>query len=229
VKIGFSGLELPEGSVKYEDDRVAALVEKEQPKKVTPFYVEFVRDEFNRVDAIAISEKNRADLIIADTEMFENRLGRAENAAEKALLEKCISGMEKEILLCDMEFSEEEHKVLRMLNPVSYNPVVVAGEEYEVNEIIKKCLDKSGTTFFYTSGKSEVHAWHIKKNSDIVTCAGKIHKDLARGFIKGDVIRIDEYLTCHSMNDAKQKGLVRVVDRDYKVQEDEIIEIRFAV
>ena len=90
-------------------------------------------------------------------------------------------------------------------------------------------LEKADNMFFYTSGPKESHAWLVKKNSDIVTCAGKIHSDLARGFIRGDVVQFDDYLSCHNFNECKSKGFAKVVEKDYIVQPGEIIEIRFNV
>jgi ribosome-binding ATPase YchF (GTP1/OBG family) len=83
--------------------------------------------------------------------------------------------------------------------------------------------------FFYTSGPKESHAWLVEKGSEIIACAEKIHSDLARGFIKGDVVCFEDYMNCHNFNDCKSKGLARLVDRDYIVQPNEIIEIRFNV
>lgn len=64
---------------------------------------------------------------------------------------------------------------------------------------------------------------------DFVSCAARIHSDLARGFIKGDVVNFEAYMGCHSFNECKEKGLARIVNRDYVVQPGEIIEIRFNV
>ena len=83
--------------------------------------------------------------------------------------------------------------------------------------------------FFYTSGTSESHAWLVPSGSDIVTCAAKIHSDLARGFIKGDVVSFDNYMSCHNFNECKSKGFAKMVNREYIVQPNEIIEIRFNV
>ena len=83
--------------------------------------------------------------------------------------------------------------------------------------------------FFYTSGPSETHAWIVPIGSDIVFCASKIHSDLARGFIKGDVVSYDDYMNCHNFNECKSKGVAKMVDKDYIVKSNEIIEIRFNV
>ena len=63
----------------------------------------------------------------------------------------------------------------------------------------------------------------------IITCASKIHSDLARGFIKGDVVAYEDYMNCHNFNECKSKGVAKMVDKEYIVQPNEIIEIRFNV
>ncbi len=229
LKIGFTGIELPEGKLKYKDERVETLVAKDKPKKVTPFYVEFIRDEFVKCEAIVVAAESVLDLLILDIEKCETRLERSEEDAEKALMQKCMTLLEEEIPLCNGTFSEEEHGQLAKLAPVSYKPVVIIEGSPDPNVIISLAFDKADMQFFYTSGPKEVHAWPVKKGSDIVTCAGKIHKDLARGFIKGDVVSFDDYLACHNFNDCRKKGVVQVVDREHVVNAGDIIEIRFNV
>ena len=235
MKIGFLEIELEEGKVKFNDQNLNALEKKDKPKKVTPFFAEFVKDqselheELAQVDAIIIPADNILDLLIIDIEKIEIRLERAENDAEKKLLQTALDKLESEIPLCDAGFNPEEEVIILSAAPFSIKPVVqIAGDENS-EELIAKVLDKAGYMFFYTTGPSESHAWLVKKGSDIITCAAKIHSDLARGFIKGDVVSFNDYLDCHSFNECKTKGVARVVDRDYIVQPNEIIEIRFNV
>jgi ribosome-binding ATPase YchF (GTP1/OBG family) len=229
MKIGFTGIDLDEGKVKYIDDVLLALADKIDPKKVTPYFVEFLKDEYIQSDVIAIKKDSILDLLILDIEMLENRLTRAEESSEQDLIKKCLDLLESETPLCDADFNENEMEILHVLAPHSFKPVVVLDEVPPINDIIKKALLKSQTIFFYTAGKSEVHAWPVKMGSDIVTCAGKIHTDLARGFIKADIVSFDDFMNCHNMNDAKSSGVAKVVDKDYIIQESDIIEIRFNV
>ncbi len=74
-----------------------------------------------------------------------------------------------------------------------------------------------------------MHAWPIKEGSDIVTCAGKIHSDLARGFIKADIVSYPDLMKVFNWQEARAQGLVRLVDRDYIIREGDVIEIRFNV
>jgi ribosome-binding ATPase YchF (GTP1/OBG family) len=229
MNIGFIGVELTEGKAKFNDERLVALQKKDNPKKVTPFFAKFVGDDFIHSDAIVVPQDQILDLLILDMEKIEARLNRITDDNEKQLMEKCMESLEDEIPLCDVEFSAEEKDLLRAASLFSIKPVVQIDGDEDVNTIISLALEKANYMFFYTSGPTESHAWLVKKGSTILECAGKIHSDLARGFIKGDIVRFEDYLDCHNFNECKAKGLVKVVDRDYVVEPNEVIEIRFNV
>jgi ribosome-binding ATPase len=229
LKICTIGLDLPEGKVKYHDDKFVELVKKCDPLKVTPFYVEFIREDFIHADAFVVAAAKALDLLILDMEKLEGRLDRTEDTAEKALLAKCLEMLEGEQPLCDGIFSPEEQDLLKTLAPLSLKPTLVLPETLEINEIIAMMLAKSDTVFFYTVGKKEVHAWPVPRHADIVTCAGKIHTDLARGFIKADIVKYDDFLNVFNMQEARDKKLVHLVDRDYHIEDGDIVEIRFNV
>jgi ribosome-binding ATPase len=229
MKVCIIGLDLPEGKVKYHDDKFVELVKKCDPLKVTPFYVEFMREDFVHADAFVVAADRALDLLILDMEKLEGRQERAEDAFEQALLVKCLESLEREEPLCDGKFSPEELALLKTLAPLSLKPTLIVSEAVEVNEIITRVLAKAGTVFFYTVGKKEVHAWPIPRHADIVTCAGKIHTDLARGFIKADIVKYDDFLNVFNMQEARAKKLVHLVDRDYHIEDGDIVEIRFNV
>ena len=229
MKIGFTGIELQEGKVKFNDKNLIALEKKDKPKKITPFFAEFIQDELVHVEAIIIPAENILDLLIFDIEKIETRLSRTDNDAEKALLQKALQNLEEEIPLCDAGFTKEEAATALSADPYSLKPVIQISGDESSDELIEKALEKSGQMFFYTTGPTESHAWLVKKGSDIITCAAKIHSDLARGFIKGDVVSFNDYLDCHNFNECKSKGVAKVVDRDHIVKPNDIIEIRFNV
>ncbi len=229
MKICFVGLDLPEGKVKYQDERVLTLDKKFAAKKVTPFYAEFIKDDCQQCDGFIVSREQILDLLILDMEKLETRRDRITDDSERQLLSRCLEYLEREIPLCDVEFTEEESALLRTLAPLSLKPTVIAESQPEVNEAIERCLRKAGIVFFYTADKKEVHAWPVKQNSDIVTCAGKIHSDLARGFIKAEIVSYEDLLGVYNWQEARAKGLVKLVDRDYTIRAGDVIEIRFNV
>ncbi len=229
MKIGFAGFDLPEGKVKFQDQKVEGLEKKFAPQKTTPFYAEFIKDDFLNCDAIFISQEHILDLLILDMEKLETRRDRTSDAAERTLLDKCLQYLEQETPLCQVQFSDEEMALLRGLAPLSLKPTVVAAEAPAINEIIQAVLAAAGIIFFYTAGRKEVHAWPVPAGADIVSCAGKIHSDLARGFIKADIVSYDDLAGVYNMQEARSKGLVKLVDRDYAIRPGDIVEIRFNI
>ncbi len=230
MKIGYKGLSLPEGKIKYNDEILLALETKFDPKKVTPYFFEFIPGEFDKCDAIAISSDNILDLLILDMEKLETRLERGATGEERVLIERCLEALEIETPLCDLDFTEAEAPLIRNLAPLSYKAVKIYNDPNpDPNDVCTDILKKSGHMFFYTAGKPEVHAWFVEKGSDAVTCAGKIHSDLARGFIKAEVVNFEKFKDCHNFNDAKKQGLVDLVDKDHEINHGDIIEIRFNV
>jgi len=229
MKIGFCGFEIPEGKTKYNDTILIELEKKFEPKKVSPFFAEFIKDNFVQCDGILISSDSLLDLLILDIEKLETRDQRSEEQAEKELVQKCLKNLEDEIPLCRVEFSDSEKEILNALAPLSLKPTVVLDEQPDVNDAIKLMLEATKTMFFYTAGKQEVHAWPMPEGSDAVTCAGKIHSDLARGFIKADVVTHSDLLSAHNLNDARSKGLVQLVDKTHIIKQGDVIEIRFNV
>jgi ribosome-binding ATPase len=86
-----------------------------------------------------------------------------------------------------------------------------------------------GLRTFLTTGDKESRAWTFHEGSKAPECAGRIHSDLQRGFIRAEVIRWDELLDIGSWNKAKDVGKLRVEGKDYVVQDGDVLEIRFNV
>ena len=229
MKIGFTGIDLPEGKTKYKDEKLIALEAKDKSKKVVPFFAEFIKDEFVQSEAIVVPKSNILDLLILDMDKIETRLSKLEDGDEKTLMTRCLELLEQETPLCDVDFNDEERDLLIAIAPVSFKPIVQIEGIEDINTIIFSTLEKANLMFFYTSGPKEAHSWLIQKNSEIIECAERIHSDLARGFIKGDVVSFEDYMNCHNFNDCKSKGVAKMVDRNHIVQPNDIIEIRFNV
>ena len=86
-----------------------------------------------------------------------------------------------------------------------------------------------GLRTFLTTGDKESRAWTFHDGSKAPECAGRIHTDLQRGFIRAEVIRWDELLDIGSWNKAKDVGKLRIEGKDYLVQDGDVLEIRFNV
>ena len=82
---------------------------------------------------------------------------------------------------------------------------------------------------FYTCDEKEVHAWLLKRGSDAVEAAGTIHSDLARGFIRADVMSTADLIRLGSEREVKAGGLHRTEGKDYIVQDGDEIVVKFSV
>ncbi|HWE55853.1 MAG TPA: redox-regulated ATPase YchF [Acidimicrobiales bacterium] len=86
-----------------------------------------------------------------------------------------------------------------------------------------------GRRTFFTTGDKESRAWTYRAGARAPECAGVIHSDLQRGFIRAEVIHWDELLSIGSWNKAKEVGKLRVEGKDYEVVDGDVLEIRFNV
>jgi len=229
MKIAYTGLDLPEGKVKYPDPIVTALADKFQPKKVSPYFFEFLPDAYEDADAIVVAEDNMLDLTVLDMEKIENRLSRVESESERVALQRCLDHVETGKPACDFPCDDDERAIITTLAPVSFRPTLVFAQTPPIEDLCPAVMAKANMMFFYTTGPQEVHAWFVPKGIDAVGCAAKIHTDLARGFIKAELVSFDDLMQAHNLQDARTKGLTRLVDRDHVVEERSILDIRFNV
>jgi ribosome-binding ATPase len=107
-------------------------------------------------------------------------------------------------------------------------------EEYGIDEpgffrLIRKSYELLNLQSFFTIGADEVRAWTIKKGATAYEAAGTIHTDLQRGFIRAEVINWDDLLVLGSLAEARSKGKLRLEGKEYRVNEGEVIQIRFNV
>jgi GTP-binding protein YchF len=86
-----------------------------------------------------------------------------------------------------------------------------------------------GRRTFFTTGDKESRAWTFRSGARAPECAGVIHSDLQRGFIRAEVIHWDELLSIGSWAKAKEAGRLRVEGKDYEVVDGDVLEIRFNV
>ena len=102
-------------------------------------------------------------------------------------------------------------------------------EEPASRRLIRASYAALGLRSFFTSGPDEVRAWTIRAGDDAVAAAGRIHSDLARGFIRAEVTAFDALRSAASWREAKAKNATRLEGKEYAVADGDILNIRFAV
>ena len=86
-----------------------------------------------------------------------------------------------------------------------------------------------GIISFFTFNEKELRAWALKKGSSALDAAGVIHTDLARGFIRAEIISWDDLIELRGIGKARAAGKLRVEGKDYQVKDGELITIRFNI
>lgn len=102
-------------------------------------------------------------------------------------------------------------------------------EESGVNRLIKKAYSLLNLQTFITAGEMEVKAWTYRKGWKAPQCAGVIHTDFEKGFIRAEVIKYDDYIALGSEAAVREAGKLGVEGKDYIVQDGDIMHFRFNV
>jgi GTP-binding protein YchF len=95
--------------------------------------------------------------------------------------------------------------------------------------LLRAAFSLLGRRTFFTTGDKESRAWTFRAGAKAPECAGVIHTDFQRGFIKAECIHWDELLELGSWNKAKDVGKLRIEGKDYEVVDGDVLEFRFNV
>jgi GTP-binding protein YchF len=102
-------------------------------------------------------------------------------------------------------------------------------EELGRERIIRQAYDAVGIITFFTAGEPEVRGWNLERGATAVDAAGKIHTDLAKGFIRAEVTAYDDLHQAGSVKEAKSKHLQRLEGKEYIVKDGDVIYFRSAL
>jgi len=96
-------------------------------------------------------------------------------------------------------------------------------------QVIREAYDRLNLLTFLTAGEKESRAWEIPAGATAQEAAGAIHSDIARGFIRAEIIAYDALVEAGGWDAAKKKGLIRAEGKEYLMREGDVVEYRFAV
>lgn len=96
-----------------------------------------------------------------------------------------------------------------------------------LEQLISATYDLLGLATYFTVGKDEVRAWNFKKGMNAKKCAGIIHTDFEKGFIKAEVISYDDLMEYGSELKTREAGKARIEGKDYIMQDGDICHFRF--
>ncbi len=248
------------------------------------------------INPIRDIETINLELMIADLEIITSRLERIRKKArtskdkndiiEVEALEKAQIALEKNQPLRQVDFKDEEQKILKSYSFLTIKPIIYLANikesdlgtkenvyvekvrEYAASEnaqvislcakveeelselseedrkellegfgldgsgldkLIKATYDILGLATYFTVGKDEVRAWTFKKGMNAKQCAGIIHTDFEKGFIKAEVMSYEDLVKYKSELKVKEAGKARLEGKDYLMQDGDICHFRFNV
>jgi len=227
----FSLPQIPLGKHNIKDKRLDQLDSIVKANKKTQIQVELTgEDAALDADVILAVKSSSSDLILKDLEFVETRLGRAEGEQEKTLLNKLKGILENEGLIFNAPLSQEEKEAISGYGLLTNKSITIT-EEKDLNEIdilFSKVLRESGfVSFFTTTGGKETRAWLIKKGTTAFEAAGAVHSDIQKGFIRAEIISFDDFVNSGGETGAKQKGLMHLEQKDYVLQDGDVVNFRF--
>ncbi|WP_144461575.1 redox-regulated ATPase YchF [Siminovitchia fortis] len=249
-----------------------------------------------KVDPIDDIETINLELILADLETVEKRIGRVEKMAKQKdkeamaefeVLSKLKATFESDQPARAIDFSDDQLKIVKQLHLLTSKPVLYVANVGEDdladpsgNKYVKKVMDYAekdnaeviiisarieeeiavldddekamfleelgieesgldqliraayhllGLATYFTAGEQEVRAWTFKKGMKAPQCAGIIHTDFEKGFIRAETVSYDDLLDAGSMAAAREAGKVRLEGKEYLVQDGDVIHFRFNV
>ena len=101
--------------------------------------------------------------------------------------------------------------------------------EPAIKRVLRDCYALLGLLSFFTVGEDEVRAWPIPRGTRAQDAADSIHSDIARGFIRAEVVSYDDLVAAAGeMAVARERGQLRLEGKDYRVQDGEICHFRFS-
>ncbi len=158
------------------------------------------------VDAASVKDGNEYTKMLAEAIKDENAEMLIIDAATEAELAEFEDYEDKKMFLDELGLDE---------------PVL--------NRLIRKAYELLGLKTYFTAGPKEVKAWTFKDGMTAPQCAGIIHSDFERGFIRAEVIKYEDFIKYGSEQACREAGKIHIEGKDYVVQDGDIMHFRFNV
>ncbi|MFG6146783.1 redox-regulated ATPase YchF [Halobacillus sp. B23F22_1] len=200
-------------------EKIKEALENETPARA----VEFSDDQQKIVKGLHLLTSKP---ILYAANVSEEEIGAEDNERVKQIREFAANENAEVIVVCakiEAEIAEldgeEKQEFLEDLGIA----------ESGLDQLIKATYNLLGLATYFTAGEQEVRAWTFKEGMTAPQCAGIIHTDFERGFIRAETVSYSELVDAGSMAVAKERGRVRLEGKDYLVKDGDVIHFRFNV
>ena len=97
-----------------------------------------------------------------------------------------------------------------------------------LEDVVRRLFASLDLVTFLTADENEARAWTLRRGGTALDAAGTIHSDMARGFVRCEVVRSDDLVACGSTAEAARRGLLRLEGKTYVVEDGDVLRIRFS-
>ena len=228
-----SAFAIPEitlGKHNIKDEKLDQADKLVKAKKKTYAQIEvFGEDAALESDVIIAPKDAKTDLILRDLDFVETRLSRQPEEKEKVVLNKMKEALEKEEFVSTIGLSSEDKELISGYGLFTIKPVILISKEEleDISGLLIKVLAGSGFICFFTVGDKENRAWLIKKGTTAWEAAGVIHSDIQQGFIRAEIISFADFVQSGGETQAKQAGKMRLEQKEYIMQDADLVNFRF--
>ncbi len=232
MNIAVIGLEnFPKNKVKIPDERLKVLQKMFKSKEIVPAAVFFLgMDRIKDCEGIICSESEKLNLVVEDMDFIDKKLSSAGDFKDRTLFEKAMGYLEREEFLYkgmeDSVLSKEELSRLREYPLITVRPFIVLPDTAQLSDLPQMWWHRFGRAIFFTAGPKDSHAWLFRIGQTALDCAGIIHTEIARGFVRAEVVNYDVLVECGSLSAVRQMGKLRLEGKDYLMQEGDWVLFR---
>jgi ribosome-binding ATPase len=181
------------------------------------------------------------ELLVADRDHVERRLERVEKQAKSG--DPALRA-EADALRSVLAHLDAGKPLVALVNGPSGIDLALEAELAELpeeealafrdgpsalDEVVRRLKDVLGLITFFTAGDNETRAWTLRHGQTALEAAATIHSDIARGFIRCEVVRWSDLVDAGSAAEAARRGLQRLEGKGYVVQDGDVLNVRFNV
>ena len=192
----------------------------------TPLYRAGLKEEWREILKPYFLLTNRP--VLAVVNVGENELETIPAVEQRVRDEFSTAGANVEVIVMCVQLEAEAATITDPVERAEMLEGFGLGEG-ALFRMVRSAYHLLGLRTYFTTGEKESRAWTFYAGSTAPECAGRIHTDFQRGFIKAEVIRWDDLLEIGSWNKAKDLGKIRIEGKEYHPTDGDVMEFRFNV